>query len=137
MRSSCLGTNMRMPPVDVCDVYYDNRRVCRQGICQSVSEKLTSSAGLTLNRRNQSGTFLVMLRSATVRTSQAPLARTIRFPGALRERIVSDAENAPTGRRTIGAACAQSRSRNRVGPRFLLFATSPCERPGAVRYAFR
>jgi hypothetical protein len=57
-----------------------------------VSEKLTSSAGLTLNRRNQSGTFLVMLRSATVRTSQAPLARTIRFPGALRERIVSDAE---------------------------------------------
>ena len=33
-----------------------------------------------------------MLRSAAVRTSQAPHGRTIRFSGALREKIVADAE---------------------------------------------
>ena len=33
-----------------------------------------------------------MLRSAAVRTSQAPIGRTIRFPGALREKIISDAD---------------------------------------------
>jgi hypothetical protein len=32
-----------------------------------------------------------MLNSAASRTSQAPIGRTIRFPGALREKIVVDA----------------------------------------------
>ena len=42
--------------------------------------------------RHQSGIFLVMSRLALAHTQDSTVARTIRFPAALREKITADAE---------------------------------------------
>jgi len=57
-----------------------------------LTTRMNESPVYGLSCRHPSGTFLVMSRSAVARMQDSTVARTIRFPVGLREKIAADAE---------------------------------------------